>query len=399
MTLLDTNTNTAAAAAGPSGSAVAAPRRPRARRIAVRVTAAAVLAGGLGWAVTSGHASSGPKPVGVARLALGDVAASAYLVPRTDGRATLVVTGTPQVHLAVTIDGNPTPLTVDAGGVATTTVSDPTTPVTVGVTTPDGHTATARVALPADLPSSVRSDDPDAWLGHALSGRVTPAGSATSTQGHDDPELDGRALIAGLVFRGAHSVAVLTPTSDRGTALVRGISAAAVTAGIRVDAVTSATSPTSLQDDALIVTGERADAIAVRNALSRARRAPVYGVWMAPWLFDRTVLDAGITPGQSAPPCVFTLPIDPQGDAAHGYLAALTEAAPGQPTTYSGLTGWIAEHHQLDVARSWHLVVAGNAAFLPQSLNAGHDHGGAIPDWITNGGVDTASPALTVPVS
>ncbi|HVU74783.1 MAG TPA: hypothetical protein VHE83_17605 [Mycobacteriales bacterium] len=391
-TLLEPRT---AAAAGPhAGPAVAAPRRGSARRIATRTALVVVVGTTLTWAVTTGGPDGGPRPVGVARLALGDVTASAYLVPRTDGRATLVVAGAPQVHLAVTVDGSPATLST-TGGVATTPVVDPTSPVTVGITTPDGHSASARIALPA-LPAAVRTDDADAWLGHALSGRATPA-TTTATQGSDDPELDGRGIVAGLRFRGVHSAAVLLPTSDRGTLLVRGITTAARTAGIRIDAVGAATEPTALRDDALVVTGERADAIAARAALAEVHRAPLYGVWLAPWLFDRAVLDSGAdVPGEAPAPVVFTLPLDPFGTAAQAYLAAITKAAPGQPATYEGLVGWIAEHSSLAGARRWQLYVAGDAAFLPQSLDAGHDHGGPAPTWIGSGGVNAASTPLTV---
>ena len=92
---------------------------------------------------------------------------------------------------------------------------------------------------------------------------------------------------------------------------------------------------------------------------------------------------------------LFVLPIDPVGVSAQRYLATLAAAAPGEPATYDGLRGWLAEQPAPTAVAPWRTSVAGDAAFLPRSVSAGHGHGAGVPAWLSHGGLTPASAPLS----
>jgi hypothetical protein len=130
----------------------------------------------------------------------------------------------------------------------------------------------------------------------------------------------------------------------------------------------------------LVVSGWSA-AAAELDAL-RGRQAPVFGVYLAPWLLTAPLISRASSVATLTP-----LPFDPQGPAATTYATRLARLWPGATPTPSGFAAYEGGPSAGDIR----LYAAALVSVLPTSL--GHAHGGAST-WLPGGAITAVSPPL-----
>jgi hypothetical protein len=336
-----------------------------------------------------------PVEARLSRARLGDVAVSAYVQPRPDGTTALYVGSSPAANLTAAVDGVARPLGSAAPGLGMIVLRGVTAPVTLSLQAPDGSSARLRLATPTRSRPQDLTDNPDRWLGRLISGRIS-ADHATMVD--PGPAGDGEALARALSLRGLHTIGLVTGTTSRALLAANALRHTAIGLGLRVVDEPSTGPAHPATADVVVLATEREQASALLARLGQTGKAPPSGVWAVPWLLDRTVLDTRSAAGAttSPPPLVFALSADPLGTVANGYLATMALRAPGQPVTYDGLLGWLDEHPATAPSTpTWQLYVAGDAAFLPPSLSAGHADGSSL-GWLSNGGINPASGPLAL---
>lgn len=196
-----------------------------------------------------------------------------------------------------------------------------------------------------------------------------------------------RAVVAGLAARGAKALRLITDTSLRGVAAERAARAAAKAAGLTVRELDPSGLPTGRTDAVLAVAGWEV----TRTGLAAvAGTPPLYGIYLAPWLVQATVVGATGTSPLAA------LPFDPAGPEASAYIAALRRVGPQESASAAGLYAFLAAQNRALPTRDV-LLYAATGGFEIMPMNGGGtdtmSHG-LSRSWLGRGAVTPVSGRL-----
>jgi hypothetical protein len=174
---------------------------------------------------------------------------------------------------------------------------------------------------------------------------------------------------ATLLRRHTRNIAVVTDSSPRANALVRGLERAGVHQ-----------TKLARTHTALVAT----DASRARSTLTRLADKPwVRAVYLAPWLLDGRVLSLLAT--TRLPPLLVASNVDAISPLADNYRAALATVSDGVPPSIAGLIGYAEAVAPGDVgSEQLTLYAASPVGFLPGVLDVGHDHG-SDGGWFAGG--------------
>ncbi|WP_019878113.1 hypothetical protein [Sporichthya polymorpha] len=223
-----------------------------------------------------------------------------------------------------------------------------------------------------------------AAMGAALAGSKLPL-AACPAEALSPPDTAAlRALVASLQGRGVKSLRLITDTSPRGVAAERVVRAQAKSAKIAIR--------TGKVDAVLAIAGWEVS----QAALEAQRKAapPLYGVYLAPWLVQSSLVAA--TGGSP----LAVLPFDPASPEAQAYITALRRVGPDESATAAGYLAFLAALDQRLPPRELFLYAATvSFEIMPMGDGAGGsmDHSGVTTTWFEGGALTPVSKALPVP--
>jgi hypothetical protein len=249
--------------------------------------------------------------------------------------------------------------------------------------------------IPFVVPTGTDRDASSAWGSAdgaeclaAATGRLTAGGRPTATGCPADrltgDDRDAVASTVDLLFeRGVRQLALHSDSSARSRAATKVATATAVRHGI--DVVAPGARPDT-RSALLDLSGwlEAAEHLAAETRKpQREQLIRADGVWLAPWLLSRGVVDS--TAGAILP-----LTFDIRDAEPQRYAQVLAKYLPGQAPTAAGFAAWLAEQGgRPGTAR---LYAASRAAYMPAS--AGHSSHETQVSWFPGGTITPVGPPV-----
>jgi hypothetical protein len=242
---------------------------------------------------------------------------------------------------------------------------------------------------PADALDIAGPDGPEcltAALGATLGGSKLPLIACPGRVLLSTDAIALQALVTQLAGRGVKTLAVVEDATPRSTDALAVVRSAADVHQVAVKAMPATAPNFAGVDAALAVSGWQPTAAAL---VATRKHPPLYGTYVAPWLFDTPLVAA--TGGSTYAP----LPFDPQGDQANAYLAALSRVGPATATE-SGLLAYL--HAREEEISGSVVLYAGSSSISVMPMGgpaqAAHDEGGAAVAWLNDGATTPVSRPL-----